>query len=274
MSSITKLKSGLVIATGLLSSFLLSNRLVGSAPVPDELKDIGVVEHLGSSVPISELKFKDETGKEVVLSDYFKSGHPILLTLIYYECPNLCNFMLNGLVTSLKKLDWTVGEKFEIVSVSIDPKETPDLAQRKKEAYLRAYGRAEGVSSWHFLTGSEEQIKKLASAVGFGYRYVPEEKHYAHSAVIPVLTPEGKISRYLYGIEFRESDLRLALLEASNGKIGTVVDRLLLFCYRYDPKTRKYSVYLTNLMQAGSGLTVLLFGSYLMLFWRRQRKGA
>jgi protein SCO1/2 len=246
----------------------------GAVPLPDELKSSGVTEHLGAQVIPADYLFNDETGRAVRLSEFFEKGKPVLLTLVYYQCPNLCNFMLNGLVSSLKNLDWSVGDQFEVVSVSIDPKETPDLASRKKEAYLRAYGRSSGTKGWHFLTGSEDQIKKLAAAVGFGYRYVPEEKQYAHSAVIPVLTSHGVISRYLYGIEFLKSDLRLALLEASNGKIGTVVDRLLLFCYRYDPKTRKYSVYLNRVMQLGCGFTVLIFGGYLAVFWRRQRKGA
>ncbi len=237
-------------------------------------KEIGVTEHLGNQIEIGDYSFKDETGKTVQLSDYFNKGHPVLLSLVYYECPNLCNFMLNGLVTSLKQLDWTPGEKFEIVTISINPHETSDLASRKKTSYINAYGRPEAASGWHFLTGEESQIRKLSSEVGFGYRYDPVEKQYAHSAVLFALTPQGKISRYLYGIEFQNKDLRLALLEASNGKIGTVVDRLLLFCYRYDPQTRKYSVYLTKLMQAGCGGTAVVFGGYLMVFWRRQRKGA
>ncbi len=242
--------------------------------VPDELKESGVSEHLGGAVVPPDYALVDEAGREVHFSEFFRKGKPVLLTLVYYQCPNLCNFMLNGLVSSLKTLDWTVGNQFEVVSVSIDPSETPDLARRKKEAYLRAYGRSHAEEGWHFLTGSEAQVRKLAEAVGFGYKYDREEKQYAHSAVIPVLTPEGMISRYLYGIEFATADLRMALLEASHGKIGTVVDRLLLFCYRYDPKTRKYSVYLNSLMQLGCGLTVLVFGGYLAVFWRRQRKGA
>lgn len=241
--------------------------------IPDELKDVGITEHLGSSVDLS-LQFKNEEGKRVPLSDYFHKGKPVILTLVYYECPNLCNFLLNGFVTSLKPMDWTPGDKFDIVTVSIHPKETPALAAQKKTSYLQAYGRPEAAAGWHFLTGDEDEIKKLASQVGFGFRYDAADKQYAHSAALFALTPEGKISRYLYGIQFEVKDLRLALLEASNGKIGTVVERLMLFCYRYDPKTRKYSVYLTKLMQAACGGTVLIFGGYLVLFWRRQRKGA
>ncbi len=242
--------------------------------IPPELKDVTIQEHLGSQVSISDIVLFDQSGKPVKLAEFFQKGHPVILTIVYYECPNLCTFVLNGLVSSLKTLDWTPGNQFEIVTVSMNPKESFELANRKKEAYLKSYGRPEAAAGWHFLTGEESQIRKLASEVGFGYRYDEQEKQYAHGSVIFALTPEGKISRYLYGIEFPNKDLRLALLEASNGKIGTVVDRFLLFCYRYDPHTRKYSVYLTQLMQLSCGITVILFGGYLAVFWRRQRKGA
>jgi len=242
--------------------------------IPDELKGIGITEHLGDQVFLDDYTFKDETGKDVKLAEYFHPGRPVLLTLVYYACPNLCNFLLNGLVKSLKTLDWTPGQKFEIVTLSINPKEKPPLAEKKKAAYLESYGRKGAGAGWHFLTGDEGQVRKLADQVGFGYRYEPQDDQYAHSAAMFVLTPEGKISRYLYGIEFKNTDLRLSFLEASNGKIGTIMDRILLFCYRYDPQTRKYSIYLTKVMQAGCGLTLLIFGGYLALFWRRERKGA
>jgi protein SCO1/2 len=245
-----------------------------SQEVPDELKGIEIKEHMGEQVSIESLRFRDETGKEVLLGDYFQKGRPVLLSLVYYQCPNLCNFMLNGLVNGLKTLDWTPGEKFEIVSVSIEPQETPELAAQKKASYMESYGRPKGASGWHFLTGEDSQIRKLASQVGFGYRYDKREKQYAHGSVIFALTPEGIISRYLYGIEFFSKDLKLALLEASHGKVGTVVERFLLFCYRYDPQTRRYSVYLTRLMQVSGAITVVLLGGYLGFFWRRQRKGA
>lgn len=240
--------------------------------VPDELREIGIKEKLGAQLEISQLSFLNEFGQPVVLGDFFRKGKPVILTLVYYECPNICNFLLSGFLTSLKKLDWSVGNEFEVVTVSINPKELPKLAQGKKAAYIRDYGRSSGDAGWHFLTGEESQIRKLAAQVGFGYKYDEQEKQYAHSAVIFALTPEGRLSRYLYGVEFFVKDLKLALLEASNGKIGSVVDQLLLFCYRYDPHTRKYSVYLSRLMQAGCGTTLLLFGAYLGVFWRRQRK--
>ena len=245
-----------------------------NSKVPNDLKEIGIQEHLGEQVSINDLTFRNEEGSPVQLKEFFKSGRPVILTLVYYECPNLCNYMLNGFVKSLKKVDWTAGEKFEIVTVSINPKETPQLAKQKKAAYLAAYGRPLAESGWHFLTGDEDQIGKLAKEVGFGFKYDPREKQYGHAAALFMLTPTGKISRYLYGIEFKNKDLRLALLEASNGKIGNVIDRFLLFCFRYDPETRKYSIYSLRLMEAGCAGTVVAFGGYLALFWRRQRKGA
>lgn len=233
---------------------------------------MGIQEHLGSAVSVESLDFRDETGKAVRLSEYFKEGRPVLLNLGYYGCPTLCSLVLNGLVKSLQGVDWVPGKQFELVSVSIDPTEGSELAAKKKAAYLESYGKPEAAVGWHFLTGAEAQIKKLAQEVGFGYEYDEKEGQYAHAAVLVVLTPDGKISRYLYGIEYLPKDFRLALLEASSGRIGTVIDRILLFCYRYDPVTRKYSVVLTRVMQTGGASTVVVFGAYLALFWRRQRQ--
>jgi protein SCO1/2 len=236
--------------------------------IPDELKGVGITEHLGDKVDAG-LVFRDETGAEVKLSTFLATGRPVLLSLVYYGCPNLCTFTLNGLVNSLKRLEWTPGKEFEVVVVSIDPRETAALAASKKSAYLANYGKPETASGWHFLTAQEDQVRRLADQVGFGYRYDSAQQQYAHSAALFVLTPEGKVSRYLYGIDYPVKDVRLALLEASSGKIGTIVDRLLLFCYRYDPQTRKYSVYLTRLMQAAAGLTVLVLGGYIATMTRR-----
>jgi protein SCO1/2 len=259
-------------AASFLSIALFVSLSAFAEEIPTELKGVGFTEHLGAPVSIDALHFKDETGQDLPLATYFRKGRPVILALMYYECPNLCSFMLNGLTTSLKSLDWTPGERFDIVTVSINPKETPDLAAKKKAAYVESYGRKQSAPGWHFLTGEESQIEKLASQVGFGYRWDEREKQYAHGSAIYVLTPEGKISRYLYGIDFRPTDLRLSLVEASNGTIGTVVDRFLLFCYHYDPQTRRYSVVVNRVMETGCGGTVLFFGSYLAVFWRREKK--
>lgn len=238
--------------------------------IPTQLQGVGITEHLGADVGLGTITLRDETGKPRRLGEFFHSGRPVLLALVYFECPNLCTFVLNGMVDGLKDLAWNPGREFEVVAVSIDPKEDAELAADKKLAYLQAYGRENTQAGWHFLTGDEAQVRKLADEVGFGYRYDPAEKQYAHSAALFVLTPTGKISRYLYGIQYRHQDLKMALLEASSGKIGTVVDRFLLFCFRYDPQSRRYSFYLTRLMQAGAGGTVIGFGGYLGYFWLRQ----
>jgi protein SCO1 len=268
------IRVGAIVIMAWIAQCLSSSYGYSQPQVPDELKNVSITEHMGETVSISDLTFQDEQGNTVPLSTYFKSGRPVLLTLVYYQCPHLCNFLLNGLVKSLKTLDWTPGGQFDIVTVSINPKENSDLARHKKENYLKEYGRPEASPGWHFLVGEETQIQKLASQVGFGYEYDPKDKQYGHAAALFILTPEGKISRYLYGIEFKSTDLKLALLEASNGKIGTVVERFLLFCYQYDPLTKKYSVYTMKLMQTGCAMTVLFLGGYLMVYWRRQRKGA
>ena len=264
-----------LILQGVLQGALPSHAdepLVADNKIPDELKGVGITEHLAETIKFEGLNFKDESGKPVALSSYFHQQRPVLLNLVYYECANLCNFVLNGMVDAMKPLDWTPGNQYDVVTVSIDPKEGADLAMRKKTAYLTSLGKPQAASGWHFLTGQEPQIKSLAAQVGFGFRYNEAEKQFAHSAAIFVLTPEGKISRYLYGISFTDKDLKLALLEASNGKVGTISDRLLLFCYRYNAATGRYSFYVTKLMSLGGLVTTLLLGGYLATFWIRQRR--
>jgi protein SCO1/2 len=238
--------------------------------VPAAMQDVGIKEHLGSKLSVESLHFKNEKGEPVVLKDYLSAHRPVLLALVYYDCPNLCNLVLNGLTKSLGDLEWEPGKQFDIVAVSINPKENPEIAAAKKEAYLKLYGKPETAAGWHFLTGEESQIRQLASEVGFLYKKDGEQ--YAHAAVLYTLTPEGKISRYLYGIEFKPTDLKMALLEASNGKIGSVIDRILLFCYHYDPVTRKYSIYLTRVMAGGMAGSALFFGAYLAVFWNQERR--
>jgi len=254
----------------------LQNSSAADPRLEEMKKGTGIEEHLGRQIPISALTFRDESGAEVSLAKYFASGKPVLLSLVYYACPHLCTFVLNGMVDGLKQLEWVPGEQFEVVSVSIDSKEGPKLAAEKKSAYLEALGRKgpdqDPARGWHFLTGTEANIKKLASEIGFGYRYDQVTQQYAHSAGIFVLTPAGVLSRVLYGIEYRPQDLRLALLEASDGRVGTVIDRIVLFCFQYDPVHRGYALVATRVMRLGAGLTVLVLAVYLGGFWWRQNR--
>jgi len=251
---------------------LFSSSSSSASAIPKELQAAGITEKLGGTVSIGELTFTNEEGREVPLASYFSRGRPVVVAMVYYECPNLCNFLLNGLTDTLKKMDWVPGRQFDVLAVSINPKEGHELAAKKKAAYIASYGRPEAASGWHLLTGKENQIKRLAFELGFGYSYDQKEKQYAHSAALFVLTPEGRLSRILYGIEFKPRDLKLALMEAADGKIGSVVDRFLLFCYRYDATSRSYSVYLFNVMRVAALVTVLVLFGTLGWAWRRSLK--
>jgi protein SCO1/2 len=254
---------------------LLPNSLLDTfaiaAETPKQLEGVGITEHLGASLPIDEFRFTDEAGQQVTLSQYFKSKRPVILALVYYECPNLCNLVLNGLMDSLKKMDWTTGNEFELVAVSINPKETPELATKKRDTYLASYERPGSEKGWHFLTGEESQIRSLASQVGFGYRYDETEKQYAHAAALFILTPEGKISRTLYGINFVNQNLRLALVEASHGKIGTVMDKVLLFCFHFDPNRNSYTLKMWRIVQIVLAFQAIALAGFLYYLWRRDR---
>ena len=239
--------------------------------IPLELEGVGITEQTGAKISL-DVPFIDEEGKELPLSTYFDGKHPVILIFAYYECPNLCGLLLNGFSQALAQMPWTAGENFQVITLSINPKETADLAGTKKKTYLEKYGRPRAQNGWHFLTGKEENIKKISDQAGFGFKYDADQKQYAHGAGIFVLTPEGKISRTLYGIEFNPRDVKLALLEAANGKIGNVVDKLLLFCYHYDPKGRKYALFATNLMKGAGAVTVLGLGFFVAGLARRKRK--
>ncbi len=238
---------------------------------PDSLKEVGIDEHLGAQID-PDLVFTNEAGEQVRIGSFFSGKKPVLLSLVYYSCPGLCNFHLNGLTDAFKEMKEPLGSEFDHILVSIDPTETPALAAEKKANYVEAYGRPEGASGWHFLTGDEENIKKLAEQVGFKYRWDEETKQWAHAAAAIVITPGGKISRYLYGIVFDPKVVRLSLVEASNGTIGTVVDKLTLFCFHFDPRVSKYTFYAFNVMRAGAGLIVVVLAAALIPFWLRSRK--
>jgi len=233
---------------------------------PELLKEVGIDQKLNSPVPL-DLMFRDEHGNAVALGQYFGSK-PVILSLVYYNCPMLCTQVLNGLDRSLEQIPMSVGYDFNVVTVSIDPTDQPPLAEAKQAVYLGMYNRPGAASGWHFLTGEDSQIKQLAAAVGFRYAYDPDSKQYAHASGIMLLTPEGKISRYFYGVSYPERDMRLGLVEASEGKIGSPVDQVLLFCYHYDPHTGKYGLLISRVLQLGGLATVLIGGIFLIVLFR------
>jgi protein SCO1 len=240
---------------------------------PELLKDVGIDQNLGSQIPL-ELTFADENGKKVQLGQYF-GQKPVILTLVYYTCPMLCTQVLNGLDRSLKQMTMNVGEDFNVVTVSIDPSDKPVVAAAKQALYTGMYGRPGAASGWHFLTGEEPRIQLLAKAVGFRYAYDAESKQYAHASVIIVATAQGKVSRYFYGIQYPERDLRLGLVDASAGKIGSRIDQILLFCYHYDPHTGKYGLLISRVIQLAGILTILAVGILIFVLSRNnapQRK--
>ena len=233
---------------------------------PELLKQVGIDQKLNQSIPL-DLTFRDEDGKTVALGQFF-GQKPVILTLVYYNCPMLCTQVLNGVESSLKELSTDIGKQYDVVTISIDPTESHVLAKTKKEMYVGMYGRPGAAQGWHFLTGDEPQIKQLADAVGFRYAYDPDTKQFAHASAIMLLTPEGKISRYFYGIQYPTRDLRLGLVEASEGKIGSPVDQVLLFCYHYDPATGKYGLLISHIIQAGGALTILILGVGMLILFR------
>lgn len=235
---------------------------------PAAVEGVGVDEKLDEQIPL-DLQFTDENGRRVRLGDYFSEGRPVLLTLVYYDCPMLCTLVLDGMVDTLQGLELSGGDQFEMVTVSIDPGEQPHLARAKKQSYVREYGRAEAAAGWHFLTGEQDQIRRLADAVGFRYRYLPERGEYAHPAALIVLTPEGRVSRYLFGVNNDPKTMRLALVEASEGKIGSIVDQFLLYCYRYDAEEGTYAPAALKIMRVGAILAAIVLGAVLVTFWRR-----
>lgn len=237
--------------------------------VPKETEGVGVTEHPGAVLPLG-LMFRDENGRDVRLKDYFTGGRPVILTLNYYRCPMLCTLQLNGLIDALRRMEWTPGREFEIVTVSIDPLETPPLARLKKQNYMKEYGRPEAAKGWHFLTGREESIQELARTVGFEYRYDRETDQYVHAAALFVCTPEGRVSRYLYGILYDPTTLRLSLVEAAEGRARSTVDRILLYCFHYDSAKGKYAPAAMNIMRAGGVATVIILGGVLLAYWRRE----
>jgi protein SCO1/2 len=235
-------------------------------PQPPLLEGVGFDQELNAQVPL-DLQFVDETGTPVKLCDYF-GEKPVILVLAYYQCPRLCNLVLNGLVQGMLETPFTVGEEFNVVTVSFDPRETWRLAAEKKKSYLRRYAKPGAAGGWHFLTGEQPQIKRLTDSVGFHYKYDPQKDQYVHASGIMILTPQGRVSRYFYDVRYPGRDLRLGLVEASQSKIGSPVDQILLYCFHYDPAVGRYSASVMAFIRIGGVLTVLAVGG---LFWMLMR---
>ncbi|MGA9307456.1 MAG: SCO family protein [Candidatus Sulfotelmatobacter sp.] len=233
---------------------------------PPRLENVGIEQHLDAQVP-PDLTFRDETGKTVKLGDYF-GRKPLILNLVYYNCTMLCGEALAGLASAMRLVKFDVGNEFDVVTVSFDPRETPEMAAAKKKDYVGRYDRRNAAAGWHFLTGSTDSINALTKAVGFQYQYDAKTNQYAHATAIMVLTPQGRISRYFYGVDFPPKDLRMGLVEASQGKIGNAVDAVLLFCYHYDPETGKYGPMVANILRLAAAATILIMGIFLFIFWR------
>ncbi|HWB19294.1 MAG TPA: SCO family protein [Phycisphaerales bacterium] len=232
---------------------------------PKELEGVGITEKLGQQAPL-DVEFKDESGATVRLSDYFKSGRPVILSLNYYRCPQLCDLTLNALMEGMKGMEWTPGKEYEVVTISFNPDEGPKLADTKKRAYMAQFGKDGMQDGWHFLTGTKENIDKVADGVGFGYKK-QDNGEYAHTATIMFLSPDGKISKYMNQLTFEPKDLRLALVEASEGKVGSVLDDILLMCFRFDPNRSQYVASAWKIMRLGGVVTVFGLGIGLMVLW-------
>jgi protein SCO1/2 len=261
--------------SGLLTSRLLGSNGASAAradnakALPPLLQGIGIDQRLNEQVPLN-LQFRNETGKTVALGDYF-GKKPVILSLVYFDCPMLCTMAENGLLHSLQEVKFSVGNQFDVLTVSFDPHDSPELAAAKKAVYVGLYGRKGAERGWHFLTGDEASIEQLTRAVGFRYRYDAAAKQYVHATGIMVLTPRGKIARYFYGIYYPSRDLRLGLVEASANKIGSPVDEVLLFCCRYDPATGKYGVMISRIIQVSGLMTVLSIAGLILALSRNRQ---
>jgi len=241
-------------------------------PLPAALQGVDIVENMGGALS-RDAVFRDTEGKTVHLGDYFDGKRPTLLVFAYHTCPMLCSLVLDATVRALDDVSWTVGDQFDVVSISIDPKDTPETAAKKRAQVVDGYRRARGNSNgWHFFTGEESQIRKVTDVVGFQYRYDPRQKQYAHPAAIYLLTPEGHIARYLYGVQYEPNDIRLGLLEASQGRSVSTTERILLYCYHFDPTGGHYSLVAVNVMRVGGGVTLVALGGLLAVMWARERR--
>jgi protein SCO1/2 len=239
--------------------------------LPAALQEVKIEQRLNEQIPL-DLQFKDETGRTVRLSDYFNRSKPVILSLVYFRCPMLCDQVLTAVLGGVRSVPFDVGKDFDVLTISFDPHDTPEYALEKKERFIERYNRPGAEKGWHFLTGDQESIRRLTDAVGFRYSYDEKTNQFAHASGIMVLTPEGKLSRYFYGLDYDGRDLRLGLVEASSNKIGSYTDQLLLYCYHYDPATGKYGPVVMNIMRLGGIATVICTVGLLLILRRRSAK--
>lgn len=244
--------------------------VANNGQLPNLLKGVNFNQNLGAQVPL-DAQFVDEYGHPVTLGKYF-GKKPVVLILAYYRCPLLCPEVLHGAAESFKRINFKIGQQYNVVTLSINPKETPALAAKTKKTYVSVYGDPAAASGWHFLTGQTPQIQRVADAVGFHYKYIPQLHQYAHAAGIVVLTPQGKVAQYFYGIKYSPEDLRLALVQSSHEKIGSVVDQVLLFCCTYDPDTGRYQAIIARVLAICGAITILLIGGGLWFLFRLDEK--
>jgi len=259
--------SMILLATAALGQGMTKGMMAPPANMrPPGLEQVGITQKLDAQLPL-DLTFRDETGKSVQLKEYF-GKKPVILNFAYYTCPMLCGELLKGLTTSLKGLKFELGNEFDVVTVSIDPHDTPETATEKKAEYLQRYGHPERAAGWHFLTGSQESITALTKAAGFGYQYNQQTMQFAHATAIMMVTPQGKLAQYFYGVDFAPKDLRLGIVQASNEKIGNLVDQVLLYCYHYDPATGKYGAIVARVLKLCGLVTVIGLGLMLVVLVR------
>ncbi len=266
------MRSNLAMASMLIS--LVAAPAAAQAQInttPRELERIGVDEHLGARVPF-DAAFLDHQGHPVRLGSFFSGNKPVVLNLVYHRCTMLCGMVLNGVIRSLKQAQWSVGEQYEVLTISIDSRDTPQVAAGKRARVLTAYGRPSAERGWHFLVGPEQESRRVADAVGFQYRFDRASDQYAHAAVTMLLTPDGRVARYLYGIDYPQTDVRVGLLEASEGRQVSTVERIILFCYHYDPQTHRYALVARNVMKVGGVLTMVALGGFMGSMWLRERR--
>ena len=243
--------------------------------MPPALQNIGIEQKLGNQLPL-DTELKDEDGNIVKLGSYFSTGRPVILALVYYECPMLCNQVLNGLTGSLKGMSFEAGKEFDVVAISFDARENdkPDLAKNKKASYIERYNRPNAEKGWHFLTGTQESIDKVTSAAGFTYKWDEKSNQFAHAAGVMVVTPDGKMSKYFYGIDYSPKDIKFGIMESAENKVGNPAEQLLLYCYHYDPATGKYGLAILNVIRLGGIATLLGLGTMVFVFWRRNKRKA